>query len=109
MFMDVFPTAGLVLGMPPDVSGVRVRFQGVGGRGQVQVELCNRRAARVPPTDALDRPWLEEAVIQLLDAWLPDWTSGRFGSGSLLIDLATGESRIESEGAGQGRLRGRAG
>lgn len=90
-----------VLGtVPSSVSALRVRYEGGGGRGRIQVEFCNRRAARIAGGFDLHRPQFEDAAQRLLDAWRPTWASGRAGSGSLLIDVATGESRFELDEAG---------
>jgi len=86
--------------VPPSVSALRVRYEGGAGRGRIRVEFCNRRAALIAVDTAPDRPRLEEAAQRLLDAWRPGWASGRSGSGSLLIDVATGETRFERDGAG---------
>jgi hypothetical protein len=90
----------ILFSLPSCVAALRVRYEGGAGRGRIRVEFCNRRAARVAGAFALDRPRLEEAAQRLLDAWRPGWASGRSGSGSLLIDVATGETRIELDGAG---------
>jgi hypothetical protein len=91
---------GLLLTIPPSVSALRVRYEGGGGRGRIQVEFCNRRAARIAGGIDLDQPRLEEAAQRLLDAWRPAWASGRAGSGLMLIDVATGETRFELDEAG---------
>jgi hypothetical protein len=44
----------------------------------------------------LDQPRIEEEVLRLLDQHQPGWANGREVSGSLLIDLASGESRLEA-------------
>lgn len=88
---------GILLTLPPSVALMRVRFQGGQGRGRIQLEFCNRRARRVATGSDLDEPRIEEQVLRLLDREQPGWANGPDVSGSLLIDLATGESRIEAE------------
>jgi hypothetical protein len=91
---------GVLLTLPPQVAALRVRFAGGGGRGRIDVELCNGRARRILVDESLDQPRLEEAVQRLLDALRPSWASGQAGSGSLLIDLGSGEARLDLDAVG---------
>ena len=87
---------GILLTLPSNVALMRVRFQGGQGRGRIQLEFCNRRARRVSAVAELDQPRIEDEVLRLLDQHQPGWANGREVSGSLLIDLASGESRLEA-------------
>lgn len=93
MLTEPFSQETALLALPPAVSGLRVRYAGGEGRGRFQVVFCNSRARAIPGGER-DRLRVEAVVQRWLDANLPTWASGMPESGSIWIDLASGEMRL---------------
>jgi hypothetical protein len=99
MLTESFAHETALLALPPIVSGLRVRYAGGEGRGRFQVVFCNNRARAIPGGES-DRQRVEAVVQCWLDANLPSWASGQPGSGSIWIDLTSGETRLIPDAAG---------
>lgn len=99
MRIESFSHEAALLTLPPVVSALRVRFAGSEGRGRFQIVFCNNRARPIHGGE-MERSSVEAAVQRWLDANLPAWASGREGTGSIWIDLTSGEARLVPDAAG---------